>query len=78
MNPFLDVRPRGNDPAPRAPRARSTTRPAGPQLLLDVNGRQRVALAPRATYFHVDSAIESKAQQDKRRKIIGSTMPTRR
>jgi len=72
MNAFTTARPRGPDVAAPAVKPRKAEHaPRLPVRALDVNGRPVVSIAPRGTYFHFISAIESAAQQEKRRKIIG-------
>lgn len=72
MNAFTTARPRGPDidvPAVRTRKAEHA--PKRPIRALDVNGRPVVDIAPRATAFHFLSAMESAAQQERRRKIVG-------
>lgn len=74
-NAFTSARPRGPDVAekPRKRRTDASTKPPK-AYALDRTGRRTVDLAPRALAVHFETVLESRAMQDKRRRIQGGAL----
>jgi len=76
LNPFLSVRPRGQDTAPaKAPR--KTNHSKAPKvgnvhLLLDSNGRQTVSLERRTSGITIENREQSAASLAKTQRIKGA------
>ena len=76
LNPFLSVRPRGQDTAPsKAPR--KTNHSKAPKsgnvhLLLDSNGRQTVSLERRTSGITIENREQRLASEAKTQRIKGA------
>ena len=75
LNPFLSVRPRGQDTAPsKAPR--KTNHSKAPKsgnvhLLLDSNGRQTVSLERRTSGITIENREQRLANEAKLARLVG-------
>ena len=76
LNPFLSVRPRGQDTAPsKAPRKTNHSRApieGNVHLLLDSNGRQTVSLERRTSGITIENREQSAASLAKTQRIKGA------
>lgn len=75
LNPFLSVRPRGQDTAPsKAPRKTNHSRApieGNAHLLLDSNGRQTVSLERRASGITIENRERRLANEAKLARLVG-------
>ena len=75
LNPFMSVRPRGQDTAPsKAPRKTNHSRApksGNVHLLLDSNGRQTVSLERRPSGITIENREQRLANEAKLARLVG-------
>lgn len=75
LNPFMSVRPRGQDAAPsKAPRKTNHSRApksGNVHLLLDSNGRQTVSLERRPSGITIENREQRLANEAKLARLVG-------
>ena len=75
LNPFMSVRPRGQDAAPsKAPRKTNHSRApkiGNVHLLLDSNGRQTVSLERRPSGITIENREQRLAAEAKLARLVG-------
>ena len=75
LNPFMSVRPRGQDTAPsKAPRKTNHSRApkvGNVHLLLDSNGRQTVSLERRTSGITIENRAQRLASEAKLARLAG-------
>ena len=75
LNPFMSVRPRGQDAAPsKAPRKTNHSRApieGNVHLLLDSRGRQTVGLEPRKSGIVIENREQRLANEAKLARLVG-------